>query len=234
MVRSLLAWAVYCVPIVYFGMTLAVAVHELLGHGMTAIWTGGEFLEFQLDWDGGGRAWSRSPDRAAQAWVLASGVLVEAGAGALGLTCAALVKNLHVRVFGLVVAAAGRVGRRLDGVLRRCRLFGRGVRRRDPRRQHLARRGGRRDPGGDRCVAGRHTARRGAAPTHWTRGVGTRTRLRVGARRGDGVGARALARGGRQALTVSRPELVGLSSPALGTRAIRAGCRGPCSASARS
>ena len=103
--RGLLAWALFAAPIVYFGMSAAVLVHEVLGHGVTSLLTGGEFRGFELDFQGGGHASTDSPDAAARAWVLAGGVLWEAATGVLLLLLATRVRPLHWRVFLLIVAA---------------------------------------------------------------------------------------------------------------------------------
>ena len=47
--------ALFVLPIVYVAEILSVAVHEILGHGLSAVALGGSFSGFTLKWDAGGR-----------------------------------------------------------------------------------------------------------------------------------------------------------------------------------
>ena len=54
----------FLLPIVYVGGILAVAVHEVFGHGLSAVLLGGEFSGFVLKWDAMGWAFSALPPTA--------------------------------------------------------------------------------------------------------------------------------------------------------------------------
>jgi hypothetical protein len=54
--RRITMLVLFLVPIAYVGLIGSVAVHEVLGHGGTALLLGGQFDGFQLKWDGMGYA----------------------------------------------------------------------------------------------------------------------------------------------------------------------------------
>ena len=57
-------------PFVYFGMLLATAVHEFIGHGLVTLAVGGSFTGVQLQFDGSGCAWFAFEPRRAEPWKL--------------------------------------------------------------------------------------------------------------------------------------------------------------------
>lgn len=63
-------------PFGYLGILVGVAIHEVIGHGLTSLAVGGDFLGFQLDFDGMGHA--LIPLESEEAWrhilVLSGGV----------------------------------------------------------------------------------------------------------------------------------------------------------------
>lgn len=54
--RALAAAVLVLAPFGYLGILAGVAVHETLGHGLTSLAVGGEFIGFQMDFDGMGYA----------------------------------------------------------------------------------------------------------------------------------------------------------------------------------
>lgn len=76
-------------PYAYLGLLLAVAIHEFVGHGLTAIMVGGSFTGVQLEFDGMGWAQATAPPDAAT-WkytaVMAGGVISTMVAGIILLS----------------------------------------------------------------------------------------------------------------------------------------------------
>jgi len=83
--RRVLRLVAFLAPIVYVGILLEVTVHEVVGHGLTALALGGTFSGFTVHWDGMGWA-QTSPDPNAGVWqavaVLAAGIVVTTVVGA--------------------------------------------------------------------------------------------------------------------------------------------------------
>jgi hypothetical protein len=82
--------AIFILPIAYVAEILSVAVHEILGHGLSAVALGGTFSGFVLKWDAMGWASCALPAPAPlshQVLYLASGVIATTvcGAGLYGL-----------------------------------------------------------------------------------------------------------------------------------------------------
>lgn len=71
---TVLLWTLFAIPIGYVGLISAVVVHEVLGHGCTAVLVGGEFSKFDVQFDGYGRAWTHTSSDAARVAVLAGGI----------------------------------------------------------------------------------------------------------------------------------------------------------------
>lgn len=83
--------ALVLVPFAYFGLLFAVAVHEVIGHGLMSLAVGGEFLGFQLDFDGMGYALiplATGTETWQQILVLSGGVVATSILGACLLSCA--------------------------------------------------------------------------------------------------------------------------------------------------
>ena len=74
MVRRLIPWIAFGLPVAYIGIILAVVVHEIIGHGVTAVLCGGSFQKFVIYPDGGGMAWTNEPEGWGRAAVLAGGI----------------------------------------------------------------------------------------------------------------------------------------------------------------
>lgn len=84
-------------------MIAAVLVHEVAGHGGTALLCGGRFLRFQVDFDAMGRAWTDAPGH--RVAVLAGGIAAEVVLGAAVLAAATLARRrLLVRLALLLLA----------------------------------------------------------------------------------------------------------------------------------
>jgi hypothetical protein len=99
----------FLVPVGYAGTLLAVAVHEVVGHGFTAWCLGGEFVGFQLNWDAMGWA-AASASLGAPQWhhvmILCGGALSTTVVGSLFLLIAALLKDrLFLRLTLLLLSA---------------------------------------------------------------------------------------------------------------------------------
>jgi hypothetical protein len=79
--------AFFVLPIVYVAGALSAAVHEVLGHGLSAVLLGGEFSGFTVKWDGMGWAFATLPADGASAshqilfW--ASGIIATTVCGAI-------------------------------------------------------------------------------------------------------------------------------------------------------
>ncbi len=56
MARKFSLWIAFALPIAYVGIILAVVIHEVVGHGVTAVVSGGVFEGFVVYPDGGGFA----------------------------------------------------------------------------------------------------------------------------------------------------------------------------------
>ncbi|MBN2131997.1 MAG: M50 family metallopeptidase [Sedimentisphaerales bacterium] len=85
------ALVLFALPLLYVATIFSTAVHEILGHGLSAVLLGGEFTGFALRWDAMGRAFSELPADAPTAYqiiCLAGGVIATSLCGALlwGLT----------------------------------------------------------------------------------------------------------------------------------------------------
>ncbi|MHC4407056.1 MAG: M50 family metallopeptidase [Planctomycetota bacterium] len=88
--------ALFLVPIVYIGEILAVAIHEIAGHGLAAVALGGTFDGFVLKWDGMGWAHSYLPPDASamdRIFHLAAGVAATTSAGTALLIVAYVVRR---------------------------------------------------------------------------------------------------------------------------------------------
>jgi len=78
--------ALFLLPIGYLAEILGVAVHEILGHGLSAVLLGGTFSGFALRWDAMGWAFCALPPAASlthQILYLASGVIATTLCGAM-------------------------------------------------------------------------------------------------------------------------------------------------------
>jgi len=83
--------ALFALPLLYVATIFSTAVHEILGHGLSAVLLGGEFSGFTLRWDAMGRAFTNLPANAPVAHrivCLAGGVIATSLFGGLlwGLT----------------------------------------------------------------------------------------------------------------------------------------------------
>jgi hypothetical protein len=84
-------------PIAYIGSLLAVAFHEILGHGLAALCVGGEFKGFILKWDAMGYAFAYPPANAVRRdtiVILSAGVVATTLAG-IAFLILAFVKKQH-------------------------------------------------------------------------------------------------------------------------------------------
>jgi hypothetical protein len=100
--------AAYLVPVAYLGVIFAVAIHEIIGHGLTAFCLGGSFRGFILKWDGMGWA-SAAPAIGAPGWhqtvILAAGVVATTVCGiALLLGAWLWRKRFFLRMAMLILA----------------------------------------------------------------------------------------------------------------------------------
>ena len=100
--------ALFVLPIGYVAEILSVAIHEILGHGLSAVLLGGSFSGFVLKWDAMGWAYSALPATAPllhHVLYLASGVIATT---VCGLTLFGLVflfrKRLDIQLALLVVS----------------------------------------------------------------------------------------------------------------------------------
>jgi len=76
----------FLLPVGYVATILGVAVHEILGHGMSAMLLGGQFSGFVLKWDAMGWAYSSLPSTASQSHLivcLISGVVATTAFGGI-------------------------------------------------------------------------------------------------------------------------------------------------------
>ncbi len=65
-VKNAVWLALYLLPFLYVSQILAVAIHEILGHGLAAVALGGSFDGFGMRWDGMGWANATLPPEASQ------------------------------------------------------------------------------------------------------------------------------------------------------------------------
>jgi hypothetical protein len=83
-------------PVCYLGLLAAVAIHEVVGHGLAALLVGGEFRGFTLCWDGMGHARAFAPENASN-WtriaVLAGGIVSTIVSGILLTLAGAVARN---------------------------------------------------------------------------------------------------------------------------------------------
>ena len=95
-------------PFLYIGQILAVAIHEILGHGLAAVALGGTFDGFGMRWDGMGWAYASLPPEASQTdriVHLAAGVIATISSGLVFLALAhAFRRRIAVR-FALLIGA---------------------------------------------------------------------------------------------------------------------------------
>ena len=91
MTRRVLLWCAYLLPLGYVGLIFAVTVHEVLGHGLTAVLCGGEFRSFYVAPDGMGAAWSFAPG--SRVAVLAGGTIAQVVLGGLLLGASVLLRR---------------------------------------------------------------------------------------------------------------------------------------------
>ena len=83
-------------PIAYIGSLLAVAIHEIIGHGLAALCVGGEFKGFLLKWDAMGYAFAYPPASAVRRdtiVILSAGVVATTLAGIAFLILAFIKKH---------------------------------------------------------------------------------------------------------------------------------------------
>jgi hypothetical protein len=95
-------------PIVYIGALVAVAIHEIMGHGLAALCLDGEFKGFILKWDGMGYAFVYPPVNAAKyhtIFVLSAGVVATTVAGFALLTLAFVQKKRFFTHMALLLLA---------------------------------------------------------------------------------------------------------------------------------
>jgi hypothetical protein len=93
----IVAAVVYVLPVAYFAMLLALAVHEVVGHGLIAEAVGGDWRGFRMGLDGMGSALSLSPDHH-RIWVLAGGLV---STTVLGLLLLAIAWRVRGPLLGL-------------------------------------------------------------------------------------------------------------------------------------
>ena len=100
--------ALFLLPIVYLADMVSVAVHEILGHGLSAVLVGGTFSGLMVKWDGMGVALCDLPVAAPLAHCilfLASGVMAEMVFGVLLLGFAMLLRGRpDIQLVPLIVA----------------------------------------------------------------------------------------------------------------------------------
>ena len=83
-VRGAVLLAAFLLPVGYVAGIFAVAIHEILGHGLAAVALGGEFSGFVLRWDTMGWAYSELPQGVAvwhYVFHLGSGVIATTVSG---------------------------------------------------------------------------------------------------------------------------------------------------------
>jgi len=85
-IRRAAALVLFALPLLYVATIFSTAVHEILGHGLSAVLLGGDFSGFTLRWDAMGWAFSDLPAEAPrlhQILQLAAGVIATTVCGAL-------------------------------------------------------------------------------------------------------------------------------------------------------
>ena len=101
-------------PFGYLSILMGVAIHEVIGHGLTAIVVGGDFLGFQLDFDGMGHAYTMQGN---EAWrcilVLSSGVVATSIIGLALLICGYAFRHRPWIALPLIVLSFGII---MDGI----------------------------------------------------------------------------------------------------------------------
>ncbi len=93
--------ALFILPIAYIAGILGVAIHEILGHGLTALLLGGEFNGFVLKWDAMGWAYCSLPSTAILSdniLHLLSGIIATTVVGGLLFGCATLSKRAGLQL----------------------------------------------------------------------------------------------------------------------------------------
>lgn len=104
--RRIVTLVLFVLPWGYVGVIAGVAVHEVVGHGLTALAVGGRFEGFELEWYGMGWA-SAYPAPGAPTWhesvVLLGGVAATVALGGLLLGLAALLPGLWLRTAGVIL-----------------------------------------------------------------------------------------------------------------------------------
>src|SRR5688572_19626399 len=103
--RGLLRLLLVLLPLTYVGLIASTVAHEVLGHGLVAVLSGGEFLRFEVQFDGMGRAWTHGGSN--REVVLAAGIAVETLLGVLALIAGLRgPRSLPARLACLVLAAS--------------------------------------------------------------------------------------------------------------------------------
>lgn len=110
LVRNAVWLVLYLLPFLYIGQILAVAIHEIFGHGLTAVALGGSFDGFGMRWDGMGWAYSSLPPEASHTDAimrLAAGVTATISSGLVFLALAYVFrKRIAVRLALLIGAVS--------------------------------------------------------------------------------------------------------------------------------
>ena len=100
--RNIIFLALFLVPIFYISQILATGIHEIIGHGLSAVALGGKFNGFTIRWDGMGWAFTRLPLDATKDHEiirLAAGVISTTIMGVLFLILAYIVRTkLSIRL----------------------------------------------------------------------------------------------------------------------------------------
>lgn len=97
----------FLLPVGYLALLFATVVHELVGHGLTALALGGHFDRFIIHWDGMGWAAAyahRDAPRWHEAVILAGGVISTLLFGAALLAVSTAVRPLLARMVVLLLA----------------------------------------------------------------------------------------------------------------------------------
>lgn len=110
LLRNTVLLALFLLPLLYVGEILAVAVHEILGHGLAAVALGGTFDGFVLKWDAMGWAYTSLPAGASATdtiVLVAAGVTATTVIGLVFLVCAYVFKRrVDIRLCVLVLSFA--------------------------------------------------------------------------------------------------------------------------------
>ena len=108
LVRNAILLALYLLPLFYVSQILAVAIHEIFGHGLAALALGGRFDGCGMRWDGMGWAYASLPPGAsttANVLFLAAGVTATISSGLMFLVLAYCLRNRVAVRLGLLVLA---------------------------------------------------------------------------------------------------------------------------------